>query len=63
MQTAKTKSRKNTKAAKVKAFFQQEDSAAERKRDEAICLSRMKEKSISHKEFLKFCEEKLGLKV
>ncbi len=61
MQTIKTKSRKNIKA--TKAFFQQEDSAAERKRDEAICLSRMKEKSISHKEFLKFCREKLGLKV
>ncbi len=49
MQTAKTKSRKNTKT--TKAFFQQEYSAAERKRDEAICLSRMKEKSMSQTEF------------
>ncbi|MFH1546249.1 MAG: hypothetical protein ABIE14_02645 [Patescibacteria group bacterium] len=54
MQTVKTKSRK---------VFPKQDSAAEQKRDEAICLSRMKEKSISHKEFLKFCREKLGLKV
>jgi hypothetical protein len=38
-------------------------SESERKHDEAVCLSRMNEKSITHAQLLKFCREKLYLEV
>ena len=60
MPAVKIKSRETQKPVKAPSAKYSEE---ERKQDEAVCLSRMKEKSISHSQFLKFCRDKLGLEV